>query len=226
MNYKNIIFDYDGTLCDTHNAILHSVNKTFDYFGVKKPDEELTKQVIGKGTSLQQTFLELNKSLQPKETPNWIKIYREIYSLESNNYTELYPSVQSVFEQLDQSNINIIIISNKGISAVEDSLKVFDLERFCKAVIGDGFMNTKYKLKPDPFVFEDYIFPKFQGNKNDYLVVGDTDKDILFAQNIEIDSCWCKYGFGNNEKCISENPTHIIDGMDEFITKVLLPKAL
>ena len=53
------------------------------------------------------------------------------------------------------------------------------------------------------------------------IMVGDTSTDIQFAQNIGIDSCWAKYGLGNEEDCYSLAPNYCIDSITDVLPIVL-----
>ena len=47
------------------------------------------------------------------------------------------------------------------------------------------------------------------------LVVGDTEADIKYAQNIGARSVWCSYGYGEQEKCRQLKPDFIVGSLDQ-----------
>ena len=38
MRYKTVIFDFDGTICDTGEGILKSAKFALDYYNIEAPD--------------------------------------------------------------------------------------------------------------------------------------------------------------------------------------------
>jgi len=211
MNFKYFIFDYDGTLCDTHPAISHSIEKTFQLFGFPIPSKSEFIKAIGTGMGLNDTIASLippKIEINEEMTEDIINEYRSIYSSKGVNYATLFQGVNTLFELLSERQSTIIIVSNKGIKAVEQSLKKFNLSNSVSYLIAEGlFSKEKIKLKPDPMIFNEFILPKYPGiNKSNTIVIGDTKADILFAKNCNVTSCWASYGYGNVQECQSQKP--------------------
>ena len=54
--YKLVIFDFDGTLFATHQAIIHSVIRTFEAMKKVAPTHEAIYSTINKGKHPKKTF--------------------------------------------------------------------------------------------------------------------------------------------------------------------------
>lgn len=208
--YKLAIFDFDGTLFATHEAIIHCVTKTFEEYKETVPTRDAIYQTITKGIALEETFKSLKTVSENKDEAvdtgqKWVETYREIYKKEGESKTKPFDNAKLVLEHIHNAGIPIVVISNKGIEAINSALEKYDLKKFIMLVVGD---TKGMKKKPDPMIFNQLIKPQFKDVKPDKtLVVGDTSADLLFARNIGADACWAMYGYGVHDECNKLNST-------------------
>jgi phosphoglycolate phosphatase len=215
-NFELFIFDFDGTLCATHEAICHCIQKTFERYGVSVPPNEKIEWTIGTGIGLSETIFHFNPNLNAEEIEKWVITYRDIYnSGEGKDRTFLFDGVfetlKSLFEAREAS---IVLVSNKGEKAVKLAIDHFKLTPYITLVVCD---TKGIEKKPKPDSYENIIRPKFSHVSRDKtLVIGDTQADILFAQNIGATSCWAAYGYGDRNKCASLRPDLTIHSLYEL----------
>ena len=228
MHLRYIIFDFDGTICDSYPAIDYSLEQTFLKYKLTLPNVDIRRQIIGSGKGIGDSIRLLNREATPI---SWDKIekmtltYREIYANEGYNYAKLFPGALNLFSTLHDHGIIIIIASNKGLEAVQSTLDSHGLKQFTNDIIADGvFTKEKTRMKPDPMIFEEYIKPKYPAiNCDNGMMVGDTDIDIRFAKNCNLISCWAAYGYGDTEACIKAEPHFRINGLSE-LSLLLFPQ--
>jgi len=213
--YSLIIFDFDGTLCDTRNTIKYAMNETFKYFNFSIPNQTYLQKLIGTGTTLEKTIMLLHvNGIDEYQVQKWARTYRKIYSLKSSVYTRLFDGVEEVLLEAKRCNIKSVIISNKESKAIEDSLRLFKIFDLVSLVIGGDHPLEK---KPDPMTYNMIIKKQFdKATTNSVLMVGDTVTDIKYAKNCEIDCAWVTYGYGGSEECKAENPDYIISHLKEL----------
>lgn len=144
--YKLVIFDFDGTLFATHEAIIHCICKTFEKFKKAIPSRDAIFQTIMKGIGLEDTFKLLNPSLANAdskeskgevEVSQWVEAYREFYKKEGEEKSKPFEYAQFALEYLHKAGVKIVIISNKGIDAINVALEKFMLKDFVSLVVGD-----------------------------------------------------------------------------------------
>ncbi len=215
-DYNLYIFDFDGTLVDTHDAITHCVQRTFDEYGIASPAYDDVKKTIGSGIGLAETFAALSPEMKSLSDTAVTK-YREIYKDESLDKLKLFSGAKEALEQLALAQKDIVIVSNKGVAAIHQSLDHFGLSDYISLVVGDQKGVIK---KPDPMTFNEIIHPQFQHPHEHILMIGDTAADILFAQNAGISSCWVSYGYGNKTECQSLKPTHITHALGDIAPSI------
>lgn len=127
----------------------------------------------------------------------------------------------------------MVVVSNKGIKAVEAVLKNAEMDGLVEMVLGD---MPGVRRKPDPMSYFEIIAPAFEQKGGDehgdgsdedevrhadrldpknVLIIGDTAADIQFARNIGAIACWAKYGYGHKEECEKLGPELVVDSLEE-----------
>lgn len=220
-NFKYYLFDYDGTICNTFPTIHFAMSRTFDKSGLLAPDESTMLRVVSKGGALYDTIRYLHPEasrLSIDDVEAIAAIYRQQYQECETELTVLFDGAADVFKQLKEAGKTVIVLSNKGIGAVERSLKALHLAEFTDLVVAEGaFPELALKAKPDPMIYEAFLSRKYNiKDKNEVLMTGDTHADILFANNAGITSCWAAYGYGIKETCEALKPTYTIQEIAEI----------
>lgn len=202
MNKPLFIFDYDGTLCDTLEAISGSLLSTFAEFSRAVPAQEDIARLIGTGKTLQETIAELRDvdagALDDAALKQWVGFYRKRYAEHGEAKVTLFDGAEHTLSRLGEVG-DLVLLSNKGIDAVEGSLARFGIRGHFSLVLAEEAGQPK---KPDPAVFASRIAPAFPGVRaEDCIVIGDTAADLEFARNIGATACLAEYGFGDRASC-------------------------
>jgi len=201
--YRLVIFDYDGTLCATHEAVSYSIRSAFVACGVQSPSDEQITEVIRAGCSLPDTMRRLHpkrENIDEEMLNRLVTRYRDSYANEGSAFVRMYAGAYDTFQSLNRSGASIVVISNKGEMALKRSLRESELLSFVSLVIGDS--GSGMPGKPDPAAYHALIKPRFPAALlSETIIVGDTQADLLFARNTAMDSCWALYGYGDPTKC-------------------------
>lgn len=237
---KLVIFDFDGTLFDTHASISHCIKLTFDALLASPqdtPSEAAIRRLISSGAGLQDTF----RTLQPSSNAaaerlqwttgaeeGWIATYRELYAQHGQPLIKPFPFAVELLRQLKESGVVISIVSNKGVAAVVTALNGNGLGGAVDEELIVGDRTPGATRKPDAASFTNVLLPRLKDAKyygieefegiedgRDVLVVGDTVADIQFAANIGAQSVWCRYGYGDGGACEGLKPNYTVDSLAE-----------
>ncbi|KAE8453323.1 hypothetical protein EG329_011390 [Mollisiaceae sp. DMI_Dod_QoI] len=213
-----VIFDFDGTLFDTHTSIAHCISRVFAVLAPEsQPSLEDIQAIISTGAGLEDTFRILNPS-PPQDLSQWITQYRAIYDKEGLPLITSFPGAEDILRILHQQGITAVISSNKGLKAIQTVVDQSGLDKFVNFIAADV---PGIKRKPHVQSYEELIAPRFEGlDPTRVLVVGDTEADIQYARNIGAVAVWAKYGYGKQELVESMGPDFIIDGLKD-IAKIL-----
>ena len=220
--FNVVIFDYDGTLFDTRPAIVHCIQRAFAARGRPVPTLEAVAGTVRTGLPLQESFFVLDKNLRAERTAlsEIIKTYRRIYLDEGAPLTKPFVGVRDALRDIHARGTKCVVASNKGIAAIRQSLDQSQLSSFVDLVFGD---EPGLPKKPDPAIVVNHILPRYAPlRREQMLVVGDTEIDILLARRTGIACCWVSYGYGATERCRALKSEHEIAGIEELPALVAL----
>ncbi|KAJ4153281.1 hypothetical protein LMH87_009776 [Akanthomyces muscarius] len=225
-----VIFDFDGTLFDTHQSISHSIKLTFDALSpTQSPPESEVQRYISSGTGLSDTFRALTASVGvafDKDTEaEWTAKYREVYASDGQPLIRPFPGAKELLQHLAQRKVPMAIVSNKGVAAVVTALARSGLADYVprELIVGDSTPGAT--RKPDPSSYTAVLLPavtQMYGvsglDAGKVLEVGDTVADVQFARNIGAKSCWCRFGYGDAKACAELEPDYVVDTLEQVIS--------
>jgi phosphoglycolate phosphatase len=215
-----VIFDFDGTVLKTDDAITYCTLKTLRERNNHLPvgTEARIRELIGTGTTLGDTFERLGMATND-EVGQAVQRYREIYAQEGLSLCSLYDGVKEAVRHFSNAGVKVAILSNKGHEALRKAVEHFGLQQDLSFFAGE---RAGIKAKPDPGVYNSEMVPLLGlTEKARVLMVGDTEADIQFARAINASSCWVTYGFGDRAACEALGPTFTVDKMSDAISLVM-----
>lgn len=205
---KTIILDFDGTIADTKQSILLTIQETLKILQIKNK-EEIRKYL---GLPIKEIFNKIS-GLEGKELEEAIKIYRDNYLAISYHTVQLFPDVKEILTYLYKKEIFLAIASNKGKAALENLLNYLDIRSLIQIVLGEEDVLNK-KPAPDMVLS---IIEKTRLKREDILVVGDTIYDIRMGKSAACKTCGVTYGNSLPEELREESPDYIINKFSEII---------
>ena len=211
--FDAVIFDYDGTLFDTRNAIAHCLRRAFNDCRRPVPAVEQSLEAIRSGLPLHDTLFALDPALRLDSgaLTKIVNVYRRLYLDEATPLLVPFAGVGDALAAIHAGGTKCAVVSNKGTAAVRRSLEESKLTPYIGVIFGDAPGLPK---KPDPAILTEHILPRFPGlDPSRILVVGDTETDILLAKRSRAVACWASYGYGDIENCRRLEPEHEITSM-------------
>ncbi|MDR0232676.1 MAG: HAD family hydrolase [Dysgonamonadaceae bacterium] len=208
---KTIILDFDGTIADTRNSIIQTLQNVAEKLGLPNANESDIKNLIG--LPLRDTFIQAYHISNENDLQNAIKLYRTIYNEFCLNTVELYPNVKSTLETLFSKNIILTVASSKGKDVLSVLLKRLEIIEYITLVLGEQDVTNK-KPAPDMVL---RILEETKTLPKDALVVGDTIYDIEMGQRAECVTCGVTYGNHNETQLKEQGADFIINDFIKLI---------
>ncbi len=171
---KGVIFDLDGTLIDSYQAIYLSFKYAYENLGLSPLSYDVVKQVVGRG--LNHTFLEL---LGEERASRALFLFRQKYQEVFRSNTHLLPDAREVLETLHGRGIQLAVATNKLGSFSRAIFGHFGMEKLFAVIVGDGDVSQN---KPHPEMLH-YAMGEMGVGKEDTVFVGDSVIDIQTAKN-------------------------------------------
>lgn len=190
MRYSAVIFDFDGTICDTGEGILKSAQYALEAFGYEVPDyKELTYFI---GPPLLVTFQE-KFGADPATADELVKKYRERYTNKGLLESCLYDGIKELLAALKKENIKLGIASSKPQDYVEALLDHFGIRSYFDVICGVSFTaDCESKANIISRCVKELEIPG-----NEILMAGDKSYDIDGAKANLIDSAGVLWGYGS-----------------------------
>ena len=209
MGYQLVIFDWDGTLMDSQNKIVHALQLSVKKMRLTvKPVSEL-KTVIGLGLS------EAIENLYPKLTVEQIHHFANYYRyffLQDNNFDQvLFNGVIEMLENLFSKDVLLAIATGKSRRGLEIAMQESGIKNYFHA----SRCADETRSKPHPQMLEE-ILNEFGLDASDAVMVGDTEYDMQMAKSIKMDALAITYGVHERERLLSCSPAAILDSIEDL----------
>ena len=178
---KAVIFDFDGTLCDTGIGVKKSAKYALDAFNIPAPEWEELDFFIG--PPLLVTFQERFEQ-SAADAEKLVKKYRERYTNIGLYESEFYDGIAQLLQRLKNDGILLGIASSKPINYVEELLIKADLRDMFDCVSAVSF-NADCESKQSII---DRCLVELGVEPSEALMVGDRFYDIDGARECGVDS--------------------------------------
>ena len=195
-----ILFDLDGTLIDSTEAILESFHNSFDMHKHPHPEDEAIKALIGH--PLDVMYAELG--IEDERVWDFVTTYKEYYRVISTQKTVLLPYAREAVEEAAKfARLGIVTTKTGKYSRV--LMEHFELMHHFEVLIGrEDVENPKPHAEPIEKAIQ-----KMGVTKELCWIIGDTRLDIGSANNAGIKSVGVLSGYDNAEQL--KTLTDVID---------------
>lgn len=175
---KILLFDLDGTLIDSTQAILESFVNASLFFGYNfKGREEEIQALIG--SPLREMFIKMG--LPQGEIEECVKLYRSNYERIYLQKTILLPKVMDSFKTLPSSYLLGVVTSKSSFFSKKILENLGMIKYFFRIVGIDDVKEPKPSAEP--------IFKALEGleyDKSQVYMIGDTFFDMQSAKNSDV----------------------------------------
>lgn len=210
--YQLCIFDLDGTLLNTINALTFTTNETLHTFGLKGIVPEQTKKMVGDGYEklIERALMACGdeKLIHYKEA---LPVYMENFAKYSMREVVPYDGIPHLLDYLEKKKIRRAVFSNKPHhQAIENIEAVFGKDYF--ACVRGERADTPKKPAPDGALL---ICRELGIDPEDCLYLGDTNTDMRTGLAAGMDTVGVTWGFRDREELVSFHPKYIVDHPSE-----------
>ena len=179
MQKTAFIWDLDGTLLDSYEAILSGIEETFGQFSIPYDKEKVRDFILKYSVQdlLEQVAEERNLDA---EVLNQVRAQS---LAEKNAQVVLMPGAREVLAWADEAKIQQFVYTHKGDNAFT-ILRDLGLESFFTEILTS---QSGFSRKPSPEAAT-YLLDKYELNPRTTYYIGDRTLDVEFAQNSGIQS--------------------------------------
>ena len=179
MQKTAFIWDLDGTLLDSYEAILSGIEETFVQFSIPYDKEKVREFILRYSV---QDLLE-QVAEERKLDAEVLNQVRAQSLAEKNAQVVLMPGAREVLAWADQAGIQQFIYIHKGYNTLT-ILRDLGLESCFTQILTS---QSGFARKPNPEA-ANYLLDKYQLDPDNTYYIGDRTLDVEFAQNSGIQS--------------------------------------
>ena len=186
---KAVVFDLDGTLLNTLDDLMNALNAALSENGMPERSRTDVRRFVGNGLAklVERAIPDGCKNPLYEQT---LADTRRFYALKCRENTKPYDGIAELLAALQQKGLRLAVVSNKPDAQVKKLCEEFFPGRIAVAI----GQREGVPLKPaaDP-VLE--ALRLLDTSPADAVYVGDSDVDILTAQNAGIPCISVLWGF-------------------------------
>ena len=212
MNIELVIFDFDGTLADTHRTIIATVQQTLSELGLPIASEEAITATIG--LPLRDCYRHYLPELDDAGLDACEATHHRLFDINrKTNPPVPFPHVAEMLKWLHAEGIKTTIASSRTSFSLRDLLADMGLADDFDYVLGS---EDVARAKPDPEPVLQTL-RKMCIAASQTLVVGDMAVDIQMGTRAGCKTCGVTFGNGTKEELEKAGADFIVDSMKELI---------
>ncbi len=187
-----ILFDLDGTLIDSTEAILRSFEDSFKHFDMPVPEDEKVKALIGHPLDYMYTHL----GVDPEKVWDFVDVYKSHYRQRSKPMTHFLPDAKAAIQEA-ATFARLGIVTTKTGEYSRILLEHMGVMEYFEVLIGREDVTHP---KPDPEPIMMALEQMEVEDLDNCWMVGDTCMDLISARHAKIKSVGVLCGYGEEVK--------------------------
>lgn len=202
---RAVIFDLDGTLFDSTEAIVDSFFHLFDQLGKPRPARDRIVSGIG------HPLVEAIPRLTDHDPEECIAIYRDYYPRVACAKTHLLPGAREILEAFHQAGLKQGFVTSRKRDSAELLLDYFGILQYFQCRIGPDEVS---RPKPHP---EGILLAAKQlgASPGELCVVGDMHFDILAARDAGARCVCVTTGYATRSELEALAPEAVFTRLDQ-----------
>ena len=188
-NYECVLFDFDGTLCDTQVGIVNSLVKTCAKFGLDVSGQDLRRFFGPPVTEIYNELVGADKTAEARS------IHRELYATESYKMNEVYAGIAPLLKTLKERSVELGIATARSEDSARQISDFWEIGKHFDFIFGMKDFLRENKID----IIRDAICASAKP-KQSIVMVGDRFYDVEGAQKNGIDGIAVLYGYGTEDE--------------------------
>lgn len=207
MRYRLLVFDWDGTIIDSHSTIVECMQLTSRDMGLPVPQRERASHVIGLG--LHDAMKIVAPDLVAERYPEFVALYRRHF-LAREDAMQLFPGMKALIASLARSR-KLAIATGKSRRGLDRALAASGVED-CFAASRCADETTP---KPHPAMLLE-LMEELQVDAEGVLMIGDTSHDMVMARRAGVDGLAVTYGAHPEQELRSCGPSGCVSSVEQL----------
>lgn len=215
--YPLLVFDWDGTLVDSIERIVTSLQYASKQVAGFDIDETRAKNVIGMG--LMEAIIKLHPELDEKYHAGTLSsiadTYRQHYLFDNTVPAPLFAGVNNLLHELQNEGYTLAISTGKSRSGLEKAIAEHKMAGYFTATRCAG----ENKSKPHPEMLHE-ILNELNFSADESLMIGDSELDLQMANSAKMNCIGVTHGVHTADVLEKYKPLvclHNIKDLSDFL---------
>jgi len=208
-----LAFDLDGTLVETHQDLVGTLNRMLMIEGLPPVPMEGARELIGGGARalLEHGFALAGAPVERARDPQLFEAFIADYIAHIADHSVPFEGVVETLEILSARGATLVVVTNKKSDLSELLLGKIDLTRHFAAIVGPDRVSAK---KPSGAHLTEAI-KAVGGDPTRAIMIGDAAPDAGSAQDAGIPCILCSFGY-TPVPVEDLSPDIIVDAFDDI----------
>lgn len=205
-----LIFDWDGTLVNSIDRIVASLQVAAGKCGIQPPTDAQARAIIG--LSLVEAFPVLYPHINDADiSASFRQAYVDNYFLLEQQPSQFYPGVRDALDNFKTAGYQLAVATGKSRRGLDHMLRSHDMLDFFHITR----CADETKSKPDPLMLQQ-ILQHLRQQPEHAIMVGDSPYDLRMANQAQVPGVAVSYGAQPLEILLAERPALSIDKFSEL----------
>ncbi|HKB08907.1 MAG TPA: HAD-IA family hydrolase [Candidatus Polarisedimenticolia bacterium] len=205
---RGIIFDFDGTLIDSYEAIAESLNHVRTSFSLPAIPAEEIRPMVGHGLEKL-----IAKAVGSERVDEGIRLFRQSYASLCERKTSILPQVKETLDALDRRGYQMAIATNKPSYFARDILRALEIDHLFVEVLGP---NDVERPKPDPEMIE-IIIMRIGLSPEEIVYVGDMPLDVEVGRRAGVAVYAVPTGSASRDALLEARPDRLLHRFSDLL---------
>jgi len=207
---KLVIFDWDGTLCDSVALISSCIQLAAAENQLSVPSRESAANIIGLG--LPEATNQLFPGIDEQKAALFTASYSAQFRAQDSAPCEFFDGVLETLSQLRAQGCLLAVATGKSRAGLDRVLSAMNMSTFF-----DGSRCADETLsKPNPLMIKE-LLAELLVSPDEAVMVGDTEFDLEMAQNAGIRSIAMTYGAHSKKRLAAFEPMVCLDNFKNIV---------
>jgi len=208
MKYQAVIFDWDGTLVDSAQRIVESMQAAAQEVALSFRSDFEIRQIIGLG--LPEALMQLWPELTPGDDrlQSMRVAYNHHFLAEVRPKVRFFDFATELLSLLAVANLDLAVATGKSRQGLDRAFKEMKIGH----VFRDSRCADETRSKPDPKMLQE-LSQSMGVEPSAMLMIGDTDFDINMAHAAGVDAVAITHGAHDEKRLRASEPLAMVEDL-------------
>ena len=213
MKFPLLVFDWDGTLVDSIDRIVSSLQHASQQAANITVSQKQAKDVIGLGLTeaISKLHPEFGDTKNAELVEQIADAYREHYVHSNTVPAPLFSGVENLLDNLRTEGYTLAVSTGKSRRGLTHSMNEHNMSRYFSTTRCAG----ENKSKPHPEMLHE-ILAELNFSASQTLMIGDSEHDLKMACNAKVQSIGVTHGVHDSETLEKHNPLACLSNITDL----------